>query len=186
MAFDIRTFLFNTMCLLCGCVFIIFEIQSTIFDHSNLEYSLPPPAAYHGFEKNGNPPKFVNSTLNEKTDKKYFWHVKGQKYEVPKIWITMGLCWSGNAQVYGKQNFPYRGAAPLSSQLWMKISPAIQVVLHVIYSEPKPSEELLKYKEKLEGFGTKVKLVPTSSNLTCVLESQLIRVLAYLVPEVTF
>ena len=68
----------------------------------------------------------------------------------------------------------------------MKISPAIQVVLHVVYSEPKPSEELLKYKEKLEGFGTKVKLVPTSSNLTCVLESQLIRVLAYLVPEVTF
>ena len=186
MAFDIRTFLFNTMCLLCGCVFIIFEIQSTIFDHSNLEYSLPPPAAYHSLGRNEKLQKFDDSILGEKKDKKYFWQVKGKKYEVPKIWITMGLCWSSNAQVYGKQNFPYKGAAPLSSQLWMKISPAIQVLLHVVYSEPKPSEELLKYKEELEGFGTKVKLIPTSSSLTCVLESQLIRVLAYLVPEVMF
>ena len=98
----------------------------------------------------------------------------------------MGLCWSGNAQVYGKEKFPYKGAAPLSAQLWMKLSPSIKVILHVVYSEPKPTEALLEYKKKLEGFGTIVELVPTASNLSCVLESQLIRLLAYLLPEVFF
>ena len=185
MAFDIRTFLFNTMCLLCGCVFIIFEIQSTIFDQSSSDYSLPPPAAYYE-NKNYVPNEIVSSTTVKDIDKKYFWRVKGHEYEVPRIWITMGLCWSSNAQVYGKQNFPYRGAAPLSAQLWMKISPAIKVILHIVYSEAKPSEDLLEYKKKLEDFGTIVELVPTASNLTCVLESQLIRVLAYLLPEVDF
>ena len=185
MAFDIRTFLFNTLCLLCGCIFIIFEIQSTIFDQSNSDYSLPPPAAYKE-NKDSISHKIVHSKTVKDEGEKYFWHVRDHVYQVPRIWITMGLCWSGNAQVYGKQNFPYRGAAPLSAQLWMKISPAVKVVLHIVYSEAKPSEDLLEYKKKLEDFGTIVELVPTASNLTCVLESQLIRVLAYLLPEVFF
>ena len=29
--------------------------------------------------------------------------------EGPRTWITMGLCWSANAQVHGKENFPYKG-----------------------------------------------------------------------------
>ena len=185
MAFDIRTFLFNTLCLLCGCVFIIFEIQSTIFDNSHSEYSLPPPAAYK-ISKNGLLQKLIQPIPNATKEKKYVWHVKGRDYVIPRIWITMGLCWSGNAQVYGKEKFPYKGAAPLSAQLWMKLSPSIKVILHVVYSEPKPTEALLEYKKKLEGFGTIVELVPTASNLSCVLESQLIRLLAYLLPEVFF
>ena len=28
--------------------------------------------------------------------------------EGPRTWITMGLCWSANAQVHGKENFPYK------------------------------------------------------------------------------
>ena len=40
------------------------------------------------------------------------------------VWITMSLCWSANAQIFDKQKFPYRHAALLSSQLWMKMTPA--------------------------------------------------------------
>lgn len=136
------------------------------------------------FSEHNLPRKTIPPVLNETKENKYFWHVKGREYEIPRIWITMGLCWSGNAQVYGKENFPYKGAAPLSAQLWMKISPSIKVILHVVYSEAIPTAALLEYKKKLEDFGTIVELVPTSSKLSCVLESQLIRLLAYLLPEV--
>ena len=48
-----------------------------------------------------------------------------QNDTVPSItWITMGLCWSGNAQILGKNKFPYKEAVPLSIQLWNKFTPA--------------------------------------------------------------
>ena len=72
----------------------------------------------------------------------------------------------------------------MSAQLWMRLSPSIKVVLYVVYSESEPSQQLIEYKEKLENLGTLVKLVPQASALTCVLESQLIRIMAYLLPTV--
>ena len=45
--------------------------------------------------------------------------------------------------------------------------------------------DLLEYKKKLEGFGAIVKLVPRATELKCVLEAQLIRIVAYLLPEVS-
>ena len=48
-----------------------------------------------------------------------------QNDTVPSVtWITMGLCWSGNAQFLGKNKFPYKEAVPLSIQLWSKFTPA--------------------------------------------------------------
>ena len=48
-----------------------------------------------------------------------------QNDTVPSVtWITMGLCWSGNAQILGKNKFPYKEAVPLSIQLWNKFTPA--------------------------------------------------------------
>ena len=47
-----------------------------------------------------------------------------------QVWITMSLCWSANAQIYGKQKFPYQHAALLSSQLWIKFTPA-KVILQI-------------------------------------------------------
>jgi hypothetical protein len=96
---------------------------------------------------------------------------------------TLGLCWSENAQVHGKENFPYKDAAPLSSQLWMKITPA-KVVIQIVYSEAEVTNELKDYKHKLEGYGVIVYLVPTGNEMKCVLKSQLIRVLAFLLPEI--
>ena len=97
----------------------------------------------------------------------------------------MGLCWSTNTKFHGKQNFPYKEAAPLSAQLWMRLSSSIKVILHIVYSEPLPPDDLIEYKTKLEGFGAIVKLVPKASKIKCVLEAQLIRIVAYLLPEVS-
>ena len=48
-----------------------------------------------------------------------------QNDTVPSVtWITMALCWSGNAQILGKNKFPYKEAVPLSIQLWNKFTPA--------------------------------------------------------------
>ena len=69
----------------------------------------------------------------------------------------MALCWSANAQVHGKENFPYKDAAPLSSRLWMKLTPA-KVILQIVYSEEEISTELLKYKAELESYGVLVYL----------------------------
>ena len=96
-------------------------------------------------------------------------------------YITMGLCWSENAQIHHKENFPYKKAAPFSAQLWMKFTPAT-VILQIVYSEPEVSEELATYKKELESYGALVYLVPTGSEIKCVLKSQMIRLLAYALP----
>ena len=182
MAFAMRTFLFNTLCLICGCIFIIFEIQSTIFDKSS-EFTQPSPARYTSNDIQFVPHQEVSET--SRNDNVNTWRVKGKTYVIPRIWITMGLCWSSNAKVWGKENFPYKESAPLSAQLWMRLSSSIKVILHVVYSEPEPPEDLIEYKKKLEGYGVVVKIVPKASELKCVLESQLIRIVAYLLPEVS-
>ena len=181
MAFAMRTFLFNTLCLICGCIFIIFEIQSTIFDKSS-EFTQPSPARYTSNDIPFVPHQEVSET--SRNDNVNTWRVKGKTYVIPRIWITMGLCWSSNAKVWGKENFPYKESAPLSAQLWMRLSSSIKVILHVVYSEPEPPEDLIEYKQKLEGYGVIVKIVPKAPELKCVLESQLIRIVAYLLPEV--
>ena len=57
----------------------------------------------------------------------------------------MGLCWSNNTHYWGKDKFPYKESAPLSSRLWMKVA-GVRVVLTVVYSEPEPDDELIAYK----------------------------------------
>ena len=56
--------------------------------------------------------------------------------------------------------------------------------MQIVYSEEEVSEELLEYKKELEGYGAKVFLVKTGTEMKCVLKSQIIRVLAYLLPFV--
>ena len=93
----------------------------------------------------------------------------------------MSVCWSANAKVHGKENFPYKEAMVMSSQLWMKFTPA-KVVAQVVYSEDQVSSELSDYKKELEKHGVRVLLVKTGNDIKCVLKSQLIRILAYLLP----
>ena len=81
---------------------------------------------------------------------------------ITKTWITMGLCWSANAQVHAKEKFPYKESVPLSSQLWLNKTSA-QVIVQIVYSEPDISQELKDYKTKLESYGVLVFLVPTGA-----------------------
>jgi len=96
-------------------------------------------------------------------------------------WITMALCWSGNVQILGKNKFPYREAVPLSTQLWHKFTPA-KVIVQIVYSDAEVPPDLEIYKYDLEKLGATVFLVPTGEEITCVLKSQLIRLLAYNFP----
>ncbi len=105
--------------------------------------------------------------------------------DIPKpgrLWVTMGLCWSSNTKFHGKQRFPYKDAAPLSAQLWMKLTPAT-VILQIVYSEPNVTYALRRYKEKMEGYGAVVKLVP-AGDMECVVKTQIIRMFAYELAEV--
>ena len=54
----------------------------------------------------------------------------------------------------------------------------------IVYSEDKVPADLAAYKERLEGLGVLVKLVPTGEGMKCVLKAQLIRLLAFELPEV--
>ena len=78
-----------------------------------------------------NVPQIVPQNLPQKVPQKMPQKVP-QNDTVPSVtWITMGLCWSGNAQILGKNKFPYKEAVPLSIQLWNKFTPA-KVLLYNI------------------------------------------------------
>jgi len=58
-------------------------------------------------------------------------------------------------------------------------------MIQIVYNEKEISEKLTKYKKDLEEYGAVVKLVPTG-DMKCVLKAQIIRVLAFLLPEVNY
>ena len=41
----------------------------------------------------------------------------------PKIWVSMGLCFSENTEKFGKKSYPYAEVTPLSIQLWSYFFP---------------------------------------------------------------
>ena len=173
-----RTFLANSLLTLSFCVFCLYQVQEFALermDDLNREHHRPRPAA-NAFDIK------VSQQDEEISDSAIKDVQSAKKTNGTNIWITMGLCWSTNTQYHGKNKFPYKDAAPFSSQLWMKLTPA-RVIMQIVYSEAKPSEELIQYKETLEGYGALVKLVP-SGGMKCVLKAQLIRILAFGLPEV--
>jgi len=100
----------------------------------------------------------------------------------PKVWVTMAVCWGENAQVHGKEHFPYTEAALRSVHLWHSLTHA-RVLLTIVHSG-KASKEMLAYQRRLEELGADVSLAESKSDLGCVLTSQLIRLLAFNNPRV--
>ena len=49
------------------------------------------------------------------------------------VHVHKGLCWGENAQVLGKEKFPYSEAALRSVQLWHRLTPA-RVVLTIVHT----------------------------------------------------
>ena len=87
-----------------------------------------------------------------------------------------GLCWGENTKVNGKESFPYSEAAVRSVQLWHRLTRA-RVLLTIVYTGRAALEPPLRdYKDHLQELGASVSLVE-ASELSCVLTSQLIRLL---------
>ena len=97
----------------------------------------------------------------------------------------MGLCWGHNAQVLGKEQFPYQEAALRAVQLWHKLTPAT-VVLTIAHTGNSSSSgdvsdvdpALLRYADTMRGHGARVALHRVQrgpGQLSCVLSAQLVR-----------
>ena len=106
----VRIWGFKSLLVLCVCVFCVYEIQEVTLNNMDNNHQLAPRPALSLLQ--------LHSLAEHEEHHQV---VVGKSKEGPKTWITMGLCWSANAQVHGKENFPYKDAAPLSSQLWMKV-----------------------------------------------------------------
>ena len=106
--------------------------------------------------------------------------------QTQRVWVTMGLCWGHNAQVLGKEQFPYQEAALRAVQLWHKLTPAT-VVLTIAHTGSSSSNSsyvdgvdpaLLRYADTMRGHGARVALhrvQPGPGQLSCVLSAQLVR-----------
>ena len=108
---NLRTWGFKSLLILCVCVFCVYEIQEVALENFNNHLMAPQPALsllqLHALADHEENHQVI---LNQGAS------------DTLNIWITMGLCWSANAQVHGKENFPYKDAATLSPQLWMKLN----------------------------------------------------------------
>ena len=88
-----------------------------------------------------NLPQIVTQNLPKKVPQNFpqnLPQIVPQNDTVPSVtWITMGLCWSGNAQILGKNKFPYKEAVPLSIQLWNKFTPAKVFLYNIDFTHQK-------------------------------------------------
>jgi len=96
-------------------------------------------------------------------------------------WASVSLCWGENAQVYGKENFPYSEAAFYSSMLWHNQTEGKVGVILTIVSARDRTEDA-----KLDSYVRRMEEVPgvtvvLQENLigNCVLQSQVTRMYAW-------
>ena len=101
-----------------------------------------------------------------------------------KIWISMGLCFSKNTDMYGKANYPYTEVTPLAIILWYHFVPNIQAILYLIYEENESEDWKNLYETNLlKMTKNKVELRWVKENgMSCVTKSQLIRMWAFQEP----
>ena len=52
------------------------------------------------------------------------------------IWASMGLCYSYNTPLKGKENYPYKEVAPLALLLWRYHLPQVRTIVRIVYTEP--------------------------------------------------
>ena len=52
------------------------------------------------------------------------------------IWASMGLCYSYNTPLKGKEKYPYKEVAPLALLLWRYHLPQVRTIVRIVYTEP--------------------------------------------------
>ena len=111
----------------------------------------------------------------------------------PRIWASMGLCYSHNTQMHGKGRYPYKvisqcptvqlkssnklgkqDVAPLALLLWSYHLPEVRTIVRIVHTEPRISSFMRLYGEMLERTGALVEWIP-AGNMDCVTKSQLVR-----------
>ena len=107
------------------------------------------------------------------------YNITGQKIstgqeQFPKIWASMGLCYSHNTDNYGKKNYPYKEIIPLSLLLWRYHLPQVNTIVRIVYTEPELTDKMRSYGAMLARTGAVVEWIP-AGNMSCVTMSQLVR-----------
>lgn len=98
-----------------------------------------------------------------------------------KLWVSMALCFSKNADMYRKKNYPYAQVTPLAILLWNYFFPDIQIILYLIYDQYELKERRILYEEHLNQTNVEIRWVE-EGDLDCVTKSQLIRMWAFQEP----
>ena len=95
----------------------------------------------------------------------------------------MALCWGNRIKLYHKSQFPYALAGQLSTKLWLQVV-NVSVIFHIVVcneSQVYDNYTLNEYVQALEESGVVVKILNIQNDCDkCVLEAQLVRLLAYL------
>lgn len=99
----------------------------------------------------------------------------------PKVWVSMGLCFSETTEKYGKKNYPYAPVTLLSVMLWNFVFPEAndcEVILFLVHKESNKTAEMEAYEKKLQDIQVTYKWVH-ADGMDCVLKAQLIRMFAF-------
>ena len=94
----------------------------------------------------------------------------------------MALCWGNRIKLYHKSQFPYALAGQLSTKLWLQVV-NVSVIFHIVVCDEAQVYDnytLNEYVQALEVSGVIVKILNIQNCDKCVLEAQLVRLLAYL------
>ena len=100
-----------------------------------------------------------------------------------QIWITMGLCFTKNTEMYGKKDYPYTSVTPLSIILWYHFFPDIRIILYLISTKYEIEDRKILYEETLKQTNVEIRWVE-EDDVNCVTKSQLIRMWAFQEPMI--
>merc|ERR1711892_65480 len=134
--------------------FIILYVSLSCFFHSPSPSLSPPP--HQPFERERSPSSIP---------------------EAQRIWASMGLCYSANANHSGKTHYPYKDVTPLALLLWQYHLPDVSTIVRIVYTENQINEMMKAYGEMLERAGAVVEWLE-AGEMDCVLKSQLVRLFA--------
>ena len=117
--------------------------------------------------------------------------LQNNSIEIPsKMWISMSMCWGRKEKIWNKFKFPYPLAGLLSTKLWNRIFPNVNILFHLLICEEninQPFDEynLSEYIKSLNESRAYVITTKIKNCKQCALRSQITRMLAYNLPEVS-
>jgi hypothetical protein len=133
-----------------------------------------------------------SSTSNIYTRSPSWTHLPGNYSEIARngtsssrkqnIWVSMGLCFEKNTELYGKKTYPYTKITPLAIMLWNYFLPSVKVILYIVYGTRTNEKHRLLYDSQLRK-NVDMNVVEIrwveEEDINCPMKSQLIRMWAF-------